>query len=69
MIRGNVAVRREAHLRRRSNDPPRERFVPETNAEGATAPETLRQKDRVGEMKLWKAGRVSVSTEGVSAGP
>jgi hypothetical protein len=58
MIRGNAAVRREAHLRWRSDDPPRERFVfIETDAEGATAPETLRQKDRVGGISFWKAGR------------
>jgi len=30
----------------------------EAGAEGATAPETLRQKDRRG-MKLWKAARAS----------
>ena len=32
----------------------RERLVPETRAEGAIAPKTLRQKDRR-RMKLWKA--------------
>src|SRR5690606_2857337 len=36
-------------------------------AEGATAPESLRQKDRVGGRTLWKADGASRPTEGVSA--
>jgi len=31
-------------------------FKPKEKAEGATAPETLRQKDRDGVMNFWKAG-------------
>jgi hypothetical protein len=66
MMRCNVPARREArrygtHMIPRGRDPSR------TGAEGATAPETLRQKDRAG-YELLESGTAggAVSTEGVT---
>ena len=66
MMRCNVPARREArrcgtHMIPRGRDPSR------TGAEGATAPETLRQKDRAGD-ELLESGTAesALSTEGVS---
>jgi hypothetical protein len=38
-------------------------FLEDGAAEGATAPETLRQKDRDRVMNFWKAGRPNLLTE------
>jgi hypothetical protein len=51
-----------SHMIPRGRDP----FL-ETGAEGETAPETLRQKDRAGDELLESGtGKLAVSTEGVS---
>ena len=67
MMRCNVPARRDGAPARHAHDPSRERPVCDTGAEGATAPETLRQKDRAG-YELLESGTAggAVSTEGVS---
>jgi hypothetical protein len=69
MMRCNVGIRREARFDGPTFDPSRERFCPVQSAEGATAPETLRQKDR-DEDELLESGAVhpfgkAAPTEGV----
>jgi hypothetical protein len=70
MMRCNVRARREARRDGPTFDPSRERVCLEQNAEGATAPETLRQKDRDG-YELLESGAarpfgIAGPTEGVT---
>jgi hypothetical protein len=76
MMHRNANFRREARRRGHTIDPSRETFdfvkgrlvgpKPKAKAEGATAPETLRQKDREGDELLESRAAVGAAlTEGV----
>ncbi len=68
MMLCNILVRRTALREWPAHDPTREtpsEALAKEGAEGATAPETLRQKDRDRVMNFWKATLHAASTEGV----
>jgi hypothetical protein len=57
MMTGDRDIRREAPYPWPTHDPARERPHQEWGAEGATTPETLRQKDRAGD-ELLESGAI-----------